>query len=286
MSRFLTPASLPEALDALAQPGAKVLAGGTDLMISLRQARMNGDELPELLVDITRLPELQRLELEGPGCYLGAGLTFRFLDENPDARQRVPVLSQAASMVGSMQVRQTGTIGGNVANGSPAADGMSALVALDAVAEIASREGVRHCPLSELITAPNKTTLTSGELILGYAITPPPAPAGQVFLKVGRRHEVAVSRLNLAACLDRDLSDPRVVLGSCFPSPRRLVDVEELIKGGKPGPELWQAAGEMAAGHFTYVCGWRSSATYKVPAITRITARALQRAWAGLEARS
>lgn len=286
MSRFLTPATLPEALEALAQPGAKVLAGGTDLMIALRQARLEGAALPELLVDVTRLPELKRLELAGSSCYLGAGLTFRYLEESQEVKRRLPVLAQAASKVGSRQIRQTGTIGGNVANGSPAADSLSALVALDAVAEIASQKGVRHCPLPELITAPNRTTLAPGELILGYAVSPPPEPEGQVFLKVGRRHEVAVARLNLAACLDRAMSDPRVVLGSCFPSPRRLIDVEELIRNGEPGPALWQAAGEKAAGHFTDVCGWRSSANYKVPAITRITARALSLAWAGLEERS
>jgi CO/xanthine dehydrogenase FAD-binding subunit len=286
MSRFLTPATLPEALKALARPGAKVLAGGTDLMIALRQARLEGAALPELLVDVTRLPELKRLELDGSSCYLGAGLTFRYLEESPEVNRCLPVLAQAASKVGSRQIRQTGTIGGNVANGSPAADSLSALAALDAVAEIASQEGVRHCPLPELITAPNRTTLASGELILGYAVSPPPEPEGQVFLKVGRRHEVAVARLNLAACLDREMRDPRVVLGSCFPSPRRLTDVEELIKSGEPGRALWQAAGEKAAGHFTDVCGWRSSATYKVPAITRITARALSLAWARLEERS
>lgn len=285
MSRFLTPPTMDEALGALAQPGAMVLSGGTDLMIALRRARQDGGELPELLVDVTRLPELKRLELDGP-YYLGAGLTFRFLEEDPSVARRIPVLARAAATVGSMQVRQTGTIGGNVANGSPAADGLSALVALDAVAEIASQDGVRHCPLSELITAPNKTTLTQGELILGYALTPPAETGGQVFLKVGRRQEVAVSRLNLAACLDRGLADPRVVLGSCFPSPRRLTDVEALIKNGAPGPDMWRAAGEKAAGHFTDVCGWRSSATYKVPAITRITARALKHAWDQLEERS
>ena len=285
MSRFLTPATLDEALEALAQPGAKVLAGGTDLMITLRQKRLEGGALPELLVDVTRLAELKRLELEGPNYYLGAGLTFRSLEEDLRVLRRIPVLAQAASLVGSRQIRQTGTIGGNVANGSPAADGMSALVALGAQAEIASLDGVRHCPISELISAPNQTTLTPGELILGYVIDPPAEDGGQVFLKVGRRHEVAVSRLNLAACLDRGLCDPRVVLGSCFPSPRRLHDVEELLNGGAPGPALWQAAGEKAASHFTDVCGWRSSAVYKVPAITRITSRALSRAWAQLEAR-
>ncbi|MBU1274506.1 MAG: FAD binding domain-containing protein [Proteobacteria bacterium] len=286
MSRFLTPATLDEALNALSHPGAKVLAGGTDLMLALRQARLSGTELPELILDVTRLPELGRLELDGPAYYLGAGLTFRCLEEDPRVARRIPVLAQAAATVGSMQVRQTATIGGNVANASPAADGLSALVALDAVAEIASLGGMRHCPLGELITAPNKTTLAQGELILGYALDPPAETRGQAFLKVGRRQEVAVSRLNLAACLDRELSDPRVVLGSCFPTPRRLRDVEELIQGATPGPELWRAAGEKAAGHFTDVCGWRASATYKVPAIARITARALSRAWAQLEARS
>ena len=284
MSRCAQPASLDEALEFLAQGGAKVLAGGTDLMVALRAARLNGGELPACLLDITRVPELHKLELGPDSAYLGAGLTFDFLEHHPLVRGHIPVLAQAAASVGSLQVRQTGTIGGNVANASPAADGLTALVSLEARARIASVRGWRSCPLYELLTAPNQTTLEPDELILGFALDPPPEPRGQVFYKVGRRKEVAVSRLNLAVCLDRDLADPRVVLGSCFPSPRRLADVEALLQEATPNVRLWQQAGEMAASHFTNVCGWRSSSDYKVPAITRCTALALARAWAQLEA--
>ncbi|MCB2226575.1 MAG: FAD binding domain-containing protein [Desulfarculaceae bacterium] len=286
MSRFVQPASLDEALEALSRGDAKSLAGGTDLMVALRKARLQGGDLPATLVDLTRLPELQRIRLDGDEPYLGAGLTFRFLESNPAVARRLPLLARAAASVGSVQVRSTATIGGNVANASPAADGLTALTALEASAEIASPRGQRFCPLHELITAPNQTTLAEDEIILGFRLALPPDPDGQAFLKVGRRHEVAVARLNLAVALDRSLEDPRVVLGSCFPSPHRMIDVENLLHAGQPGPDLWQHAGEIAASHFTDVCGWRSSADYKVPAITRCTAQALSMAWSGLEAAS
>jgi CO/xanthine dehydrogenase FAD-binding subunit len=283
VSRFLRPESLNQALEALAPGRAKVLAGGTDLMVALRAARLEGGELPEVLLDVSRLAELQRCELGGGSPYLGAGLSFRRLESDPAVLARIPVLAQAAATVGSVQVRQSATIGGNVANASPAADGLTALMALGAQAEIVSDQGARRCPLGELITAPYQTALASHELILGFVLAPPPEPAGQVFLKVGRRGEVAVARLNLAVCLDREMAGPRVVLGSCFPTPRRLTGVEELLAGATPGPDLGRKAGEMAASHFTEICGWRASAEYKVPAIARCTAAALARAWAGLE---
>lgn len=286
MSGFVQPASLDEALEAQARAGAQALAGGTDLMVALRQARLNGGQMPQVLVDLSRLPELRRLELAGGAPYLGAGLTFRLLASDPEVKRRLPVLARAAASVGSVQVRTAATIGGNVANASPAADGLAALVALEARAEIVSLRGKRSCPLSELITGPYQTTLDLDEIILGFTLTPPPDPAGQAFVKVGRRSEVAVARLNLAVALDRSLQDPRVVLGSCFPTPRRLSDVEDLLRGSSPEPKLWAQAGAMAAGHFTNVCGWRVSADYKVPAITRCTAEALRQAWAGLEASS
>jgi CO/xanthine dehydrogenase FAD-binding subunit len=281
MSDFVMAQSLEQALEVLAGGGVKIIAGGTDLMIHLRKCRLNGQQPPDTILDVSRLSKLKRLEPGEDTPYIGAGVTFRTLESDPEVARHLPVLTQAASTVGSRQVRQTATIGGNVANASPAADGMTALTVLGAKAEIASLEGKRFCPIEELVTAPNQTTLDSREMILGFALDKLPA-AGQAFAKVGRRQAVSVARLNLAVCLDQELSDPRAVLGACFPSPRRLADVEKLIKQGEPGDELWQAAGHQAAQHFTDVCGWRSSANYKVPAVTRVAARTLAQAWASL----
>ncbi len=279
MSRFVIARSLEHALEVLAEGRAKVIAGGTDLMIHLRRARQSGGRLPETILDVSRLEELKRLEPGGAEPYVGAGLTFRTLESDPGLASHLPLLAQAASLVGSVQVRQTGTIGGNVANASPAADGMSALTALGARVEIASAQGRRWCALEELVIGPNQTALGPDELIVGFALDKPRSGVGQVFAKVGRRQAVSVARLNLAVCLDAELADPRLVLGACFPSPRRLAVVESLLKEGEPGPELWQAAGRETARCFTDVCGWRSSAAYKVPAIARVTARTLAQAW-------
>jgi CO/xanthine dehydrogenase FAD-binding subunit len=185
--------------------------------------------------------------------------------------------------VGSLQIRRTGTIGGNAGNGSPAADGVAALTALGAVALVASPRGQRRLPLIELITAPYKTDLAHDEIIVGYFLDRLPAGSSQVFSKAGRRRAVAVSRLNLAVCLEPEMSEPRVVLGSCFPTPRRLNEVEALLTAGRPGPELWRQAGQLAADTFVQVCGWRSSANYKVPAIRAMLARTLEQAWQGLD---
>lgn len=281
MSNFVMAQSLEQALEVLAMGSVKVIAGGTDFMIHLRKCRLSGEQTPDTILDVSRLEELKRLEPGVDAPYIGAGVTFRALESDPEVARHLPVLAQAAATVGSVQVRQTATIGGNVANASPAADGMTALTALGAKAEIASIDGKRLCPIEELITAPNKTTLEPRELIVGFYLDKLPAE-GQAFAKVGRRQAVSVARLNLAICLDQSLNDPRAVLGACFPSPRRLADVEKIIKQGEPGNELWQAAGHQAAQHFTDVCGWRSSANYKVPAVTRVTARTLAQAWASL----
>ncbi len=279
-SGFLTARRLDEALDALASPGAVILAGGTDLMVALRRVWRTGEAPPGRLVDVTRLGELTRLELDGPRPYVGAGVTLGRLAEDAAVRRRLPLLAQAAGLVGSAQVRQAATIGGNAANASPAADGVTALMALAARAEVASMSGRRWVALGDLIAAPNRNTLAPGELILGFELAPPTARHAQSFLKVGRRRAVTIARLNLAVCLDRELDDPRLCLGACFPSPRRLDRVEALLAHGRPGPDLWAEAGQAAAAQFADACGGRSSAAYKCPAVDRVVTRTLARTFA------
>jgi CO/xanthine dehydrogenase FAD-binding subunit len=261
------------------------VAGGTDLMVGLREGRLRGEPAPPLLVEVSRAEELRRLEPGAGRPFLGAGVTFRRLEADPGVAAVWPVLAQAAATVGSVQIRQRATIGGNAANASPAADGVAALAALGGVALVAGAGGERELPLGRLITGPYRTCLDPGEIIAGFFLDRPPA-AGQLFAKVGRRRAVAVSRLNLAVCLEPERADCRVVLGSCYPTPRRLERVEQALAAGSPGPELWAECGRLAAEDFVAVCGWRSSAAYKVPAIQRLTARTLERAWARLEAAS
>ncbi|MBW1713124.1 MAG: FAD binding domain-containing protein [Deltaproteobacteria bacterium] len=283
MSTFAAPQKLDQALDLLAQEGVRVLAGGTDLMIHLRRASLNGGQLPRTLLDVTGLQELNRLDLEAERPFIGAGLTFSRLAADAGLGRLYPVLAQAATLVGSVQVRHLGTIGGNAANASPAADGVSALTALGAVAEIASQGGLRLSPIEDLIIAPYQTGLEPQELIVGFRLDRLEKDTAQQFTKVGRRQAASQARLNVAAVLDRGLKDPRLVLGSCFPRPGRLAEVEKLIAAGPPGPDLWRAAGRMAARQFVQVCGRRSSAAYKVPAISRVVAAVLNRTWADRE---
>lgn len=278
MSRFVTARSLDQALGEMAE-GARIVAGGTDLMVTLRQDRMAARDLPATLLDVTGVPELCSLDLSAERPFVGAAITFRRLETDPDVKLRYPLLAQAAATVGSVQIRNLATIGGNVANASPAADGVSALTALGARARIASSAGLRSSSLEDLIVAPNRTTLSPGELILGFELDRSTEGAGQVFEKIGRRQAVVIARMNVAVCLDRDLSEPRVVLGACFPSPRRLTQVEAVVASGSPGPDLWRQAGAAASEQFLSICGWRSSAPYKVPASAGLVALALASAW-------
>lgn len=259
--------------------GGKVLAGGTDLMVHLRRLQLHGAGLPEHLVDVTAIPEMNRLDMDADKPFLGAAVTFRRLETDGTVARRYPLLAQGAASVGSVQIRTLATIGGNVANASPAADGLTALTALGARAEIASSSGVRHIPLEQLITGPNTTCLIPGELIVGFELDRPPEGSVQRFYKIGRRRAVVIARMNLAVSMDREMTDPRLVLGSCFPSPRRLTEVERLLASETPGPELWQEAGKMAAEQFVNVCGWRASAPYKVPAVANIVSRTLGSTW-------
>lgn len=277
-TEYLAPENLDEALEVLAD-GAAVIAGGTDLMLELRGKRLRGEDPPLRLVDVTRLPELNRVELESNKFFVGSALTFRRLQRDERVRRRYPLLSDAAATFGSVQIRSLATIGGNVANASPAADGVTALTALGARARILSHAGVRYVPLEDLITGPNETSLAPGELIEGFDLEPPRDAEIQRFHKIGRRRAVVIARVNLAVRLHRDLAEPWVVLGACFPAPRRLTEVEDLVASESPGPALWEKAGRIAADRFTTVCGWRSSARYKVPAIANLVTTALESAW-------
>jgi CO/xanthine dehydrogenase FAD-binding subunit len=273
---FARPESLREASDALARlPGARVLAGGTDLLVALRSRRAQ----PTALVDVTRIPELLELRQEPDGSLrLGAALSHQRLAESPLVRREAPVLARAAGSVGSVQVRNLGTIGGNVANASTAADTLPALAVSGASFEVFSLEGERVLSFEEFFTGPGRTALAPAEVLVAILL-PPLAPHGAAFLKVGRRRAAAISRLSVAVLAEPRSGLARVALGAVFPTPRRVPAAEAALRSGF-GADACEGAARAAEEAVRAVSGSRSSMGYKLPAIRGTVARAAAEALA------
>ena len=268
--------TLEEALALYNEAGvcARLLAGGTDFMIQLRRGEIACDRV----IDIARIPALRRIALEHGEFFIGAGVSFGALLAHPLIHAHAPILAQMAAEAGAVQLRNMGTIGGNIANAALAADSLPVLIALEARAEIAGPEGVREAAIEALITGPGRHTLQPGEIITGFRFAP---PAGRsVFIKVGRRNALNIARLSMSAVghLDAEgrIAEARLVPGAALSYTRRLPELEALLVGERPSPALFAAAGERMAALMIEISGRRWSADYKEPVIAALTRRALE----------
>src|ERR687887_997417 len=193
---ILQPDSWDEALAMkAAQPEAKPIAGGTDLMVEMNFDRIR----PAAILDLTRVRELTEWGPENGRLRIGAGVTYtRLIDELAD---RLPGLAIASRTVGSPQIRNRGTVGGNLATSSPAGDGLPPLFASDAEVEVASTRGTRRVPVLEFVTGPKRNCLAQDELIAAFVVAPAAGP--QQFAKIGTRNAMVIAVCSLAV----DLSD-------------------------------------------------------------------------------
>ncbi len=208
------PTSLADALAALAdEPGSLVLAGGTDLMVQVNEGVRRPGPAPVLA--LAGVPELRAVRREGDDLVVGAGATYTELMGEPVA-STAPALAQAARTVGSPQIRNAGTIGGNLGTASPAGDTLPVLVALDAAVELASATGARVVPVGEFLTGPKATALDPGELIVGVRI--PVRRGPQEYLKVGVRNAMVIAVASVALVVDADTRAVGVGLGSVGPT--------------------------------------------------------------------
>jgi len=229
--------SVTDALNALANASgdARLVAGGTDLLLDLQQGRH-----PPLdtLVDITQIPEMCRLELRPDSLFIGAGLPLNQVVASPLVRQHAQALFDAAGLIGGPQVRNTATLGGNVAHALPAADGTISLLALDAQAEVASLQGVRRLPLGELFRGPGKSALEPRrDLLVGFHLPLRQPGQASAFRRVMRPQGVAIAILNMAIWLERDgerLADIRIAIGPAGPVPLRACQAEAQLRGHTP----------------------------------------------------
>ena len=279
---LLLPKSLDETIDALhAAPGATILAGGTDLMVAVNA----GTHRPDTVVSLARVPELRSWRRDGDELVLGACLTYTEM-EHGDLAALVPALCQAARTVGSPQIRNAATLGGNLGTASPAGDTLPVLAALDAVVEVRGRNGSRSLPVLEFVTGVKKTALQPGELVT--AVRVPVLRGPQEFLKVGTRNAMVISVVMAALVVDLDGRTVRLGLGSVAPVPVRAREAEEyaggLVDWAADGrariedPGVFVRFGELAAEATAPIDDHRSTADYRRHAVSVCARRALERA--------
>ncbi len=259
--------SIEDALQALAStPGpTRVIAGGTDLLLDLEQGR---HPPVDTLVDVSSIAEMALLELRSGGLFIGAGVPLRCVVESELVSRHAAALREAAGLIGGPQVRNTATLGGNVAHALPAADGAIALLALDAQAEIASLAGRRLAPMQALYSGPGRSSLSPREEILvGFHLRLSTPGEGSAFRRVMRPQGVAIAILNVGVWVQRrqdTIQAVRIAIGPAGPIPFRAHAAERLLAGRSFDPALLpQAAGAILEEAHFRTSPHRSSAEYR-----------------------
>jgi CO/xanthine dehydrogenase FAD-binding subunit len=278
------PDTLADALELkAANPGAVPLAGGTDLMVAInfRQSR------PSAVLDLTRIPELREWAPDDGRVRVGAGVTYtRLIAELGD---RLPGLALASRSVGSPQIRNRGTAGGNLATASPAGDALPPLYTSDAVLELASVRGTRHVPVAEFVTGPKRNGLEPDELIAAYDL---PAAAGpQQFAKVGTRNAMVIAVCSVALALWPEQRRVAACVGSAGPTPLLASEAESFIAGvldwdggARPPDEALARFGELVGACARPIDDVRGTARYRSHAVEVLGRRTLSWAWSAYAA--
>jgi CO/xanthine dehydrogenase FAD-binding subunit len=276
---YKTPKALEEACRLLGEfrGAARIIAGGTDLVVALR----SGDLRPRCLIDITRIEELQRIVEEGGRIAIGAGVTHSEISSSPIVRKYGGVLSKAASWIGSPQIRNLGTLGGNIVNASPAADTIPPLMTLNAVGRILSSEGEKEVPLDQLFKGPYETNLKPHEILAQVKFPKLPAAAKSSFIRLARREAMAIARMSVAVVLqmeDGRIEEIRISAGSITPAPQRMSEAEALLKGRSPDEEGLRLAARQISETMIRASGMRPSTSYKKPVVEALFIRAVKQA--------
>jgi len=259
--QVFTPRSLDEALRVKSQqPAARPIAGGTDLLVELNFDRTR----PEAILNLNEVSELRGWSREDGTLRLGAGLTYAEAMRAPLA-ELLPALAEASRTVGSPQIRNRGTIGGNLGTASPAGDALPPLLVEEAQVELGSVRGVRSLPLTEFLVGPKRNALAEDELVLAVRLRPSRQP--QTFMKVGPRNAMVIAVCSLAVVADRERGELRAAYGSAGPVPALVtVPLEER-----------EHFAETVAAAASPIDDVRGTAAYRRHALAVIAARSLER---------
>ena len=280
---YLRPKTISEALDALAHAPKPLalIAGGTDLLLDLKQGR----HAPvHTLIDLTFVPEMTALELRGDELYVGAAVPVDRVALDPLVGAHARALVEACNLIAGPQVRNTATLGGNVAHALPAADGAIALTALDAQAEVASLSGTRRVPFTSLFLGPGKSVIDkSKEIIIGFQLPITNYHQSSCFKRIMRPQGVALPILNCAVWLEREgdvVNDIRIVVGPGGATPFRAIEAENTLRGQPFNDKTFSRALESLLGqaHFR-TSARRASADYRRHIVGGLFRDVLETAW-------
>lgn len=278
--RYAAANTIEEALAAL-EPGAEVLAGGTDLVVGARSGRR---ALPETLIAIDRIAELKQLQTEADGTLtIGALVNHETLYRSRTVREAATAISDGAGVIGSPATRHVGTIGGNLANGSPAMDTGAPLVVLGARVELRSAQRQRTIPVEELFAGPGRTHIARDELLVAVQVPPAGERAGSAYVRLEYRRAMEITVVGVAASVALDpggdtIESTRLALSSVAPTIIRAHDAEAALVGGQARDASFEAAGRSAAEIARPISDVRAGADYRRAMIAVIVKRALDAA--------
>ncbi len=282
---YYQPATVQEASRLLKAngPGGRILAGGTDLVIAMKEKGL----LPPYVVDLKRVPGLSGIRENSDGSIrLGALTTLYEIETAPLIKTKYPFLAQSAAEVGSIQIRNRATIGGNLANASPSADTSPALLALSATATIASASSERKLALEEFFKGPGQNAMDADEVLTEITIPKTgPSMVGE-YIKFSPREMMDLAYVGIAAVYnlaktDRKCTAVRIVLGAVAPTPIRARRAEAALEGQILSEALAEKAGRIAAEEAKPISDVRSSADYRRAMVGAMTKRALLNAAQG-----
>lgn len=276
--RYFEPTTLQEALALLTQhPQSSVMAGGTDLLMAIRMGKVS----PPVVIGLSRIGELSGITYDASrhAVRIGALATLHEVATSPAINNRLPHLARAAALVGSRQIRNQGTLVGNICNASPSAETAPALLTLDAVVEIRGPHGVREVSIADFFRGPGQTALAREEIVTSVVIPDPEPDYKGVYIKLSPRRAMDLAVVGVAALLSLQgdtCVKARIALGAVAPTPIRVRAAEELLSGKRIDDSLLEQAAQMAVQACQPISDVRGSAAYRRDMVGVLVKRALR----------
>jgi CO/xanthine dehydrogenase FAD-binding subunit len=277
---YFAPEAIEEACRLLLEKGdgAVVMAGGTDLLIKIRYGQLK----PRAIIGLKRIKDLHKITFhKKTGLSIGAMALLADVAAHPAILKHYPAIAYAAQETANVQIRNMGTLAGNLCNGAPSADNAPGLLAMGAELTLTDTRGERQLPLEQFFKGPGLTGLEQGEILTSIHVPPPPPLSGASYMHISPRGKVDISAVGVAAMIVMDNNTckaARIALGAVAPIPMRAISAEDLLRGKKLTSQLMERAGKEAARESNPITDLRATAEYRRKMVEVLTKRALTEA--------